>query len=164
MDAMPMTSSVLFVDDSPMFLEMFTQLCAIISNQTWRTECATTVDSALAVLREKPIDLVVLDLSMPTVGGLELLGLIKRLYPGIRIAVMTGDASDGTRASALAGGAEVFIEKPMTSADIRSVFILLNDLVSSPQRGNSVGVVPPKGYAGVVTGDNKWSSADGRKK
>jgi CheY-like chemotaxis protein len=168
MDAMPMPLNVLFVDDSQVFLEMFTQLCAIISNQAWRTECATSVDGALAVLREKPIDLVVLDLGLPMVNGFELLGLIKQLYPGLRIAVMTGDASDSARAAALAAGAEAFVEKPMTTAGIKSVFNLLNDLVCGPQPGNAAGMVPPEGlppeHYVAAAYHGKWSSADGRSK
>src|SRR5258708_309790 len=53
---------VLFVDDSMAFLETFGELCSALSNQTWEIHSATTADSALAVLQEKSVDLVVLDM------------------------------------------------------------------------------------------------------
>ena len=72
---------VLFVDDSMAFLETFTELCEVFSSQTWGIECATSVDRALAILQETPVDLVVLDVGMPMVDGLQLLGIIHRRYP-----------------------------------------------------------------------------------
>ena len=73
---------VLFVDDSMAFLELFGDLCAELSNQTWKIHTATSADAALALLRERPVDLVLLDITMPMLDGLQLLGIINRRYPG----------------------------------------------------------------------------------
>ncbi|MGA2868497.1 MAG: response regulator, partial [Verrucomicrobiota bacterium] len=139
---------VLFVDDTMAFLETFTELCAVFSNQTWGIECATSVDRALAILQETPVDLVVLDIRMPMVDGLQLLGIIHRRYPGMKIAVMTGNATEIKRADALANGAELFIEKPVTPEGIKSVFNQLNDLVSwSRRKSPGTAAPPPKSVA-----------------
>ena len=126
---------VLFVDDSMAFLELFGDLCAELSGQTWNIHKATTADTALALLREKHVDLVLLDITMPMLDGLQLLGIINRRYPGLKIAVMTGSATEGKRADALANGAELFLEKPVTADGMKSVFNVLHDLLSWSREG-----------------------------
>jgi len=126
---------VLLVDDSMAFLELFGGLCAEFSGQTWKVHTATSADRALAVLQAQPVDLVLLDISMPMLDGLQLLGLINRRYPGLKTAVMTGSASEKKRADALANGAELFLEKPLTADGMKSAFSVLNDLISWNREG-----------------------------
>src|SRR5665213_1299895 len=128
---------VLFVDDSMAFLEMFGGLCAEYSNQTWQVHSATSADRALEILQAGPVDLVVLDIGMPMLDGLQLLGIINRRHPGIKIAVMTGKATEAKRADALANGAELFLEKPVTADGMKSVFNMLHALVSWNREGFS---------------------------
>src|SRR5271166_34257 len=64
---------VLFVDDSMAFLESFTELCTLLSNESWQIHSAPTADRALAILQQTPIDLAVLDIGMPMLDGLQLL-------------------------------------------------------------------------------------------
>ena len=132
---------VLFVDDSMAFLESFTEFCTLLSNNCWDIYCAATADRALAILQEMPFDLVVLDVGMPMLDGLQLLGIISRRYPAIKIAVMTGNANEARRADSLASGAELFIEKPVTPDGIKVVFNMLNDLVSWTDREGFTGAL-----------------------
>jgi len=141
---------VLFVDDSMALLETFGDLCSVLSNQTWKIYSATTADRALAILQETPMDLVVLDIRIPMVDGLQLLGIINRRYPGVKIAVMTGHATESNRAACLANGAELFIEKPVSSDGIKVVFNLLNDLVSWGHREGFSGAVRQVGLQEVI--------------
>lgn len=121
---------VLFVDDSMAFLESFGSLCMEFSNRTWQVHTAPSSDRALALMQQCLLDLVVLDIGMPMLDGLQLLGMIKRRHPGVKIAVMTGSATEAKRADALGKGAEVFLEKPVTSEGMRMAFNVLNDLVA----------------------------------
>ncbi|MDR3459683.1 MAG: response regulator [Verrucomicrobiae bacterium] len=121
---------VLFVDDSMAFLEAFGGLCDEYANKTWAIHTATSADRALAVLKDKPVDLVVLDIGMPMLDGLQLLGIITRRYPGLKTVVMTGKATESKRADALTNGADLFLEKPLTAEGMKSTFNILNDLVS----------------------------------
>ncbi len=141
---------VLFVDDSMAFLETFSELCGVLSKQSWEIQTATSADRALAVLQEKPVDLVVLDIGMPMVDGLQLLGIINRRYPGMKLAVMTGSVTESKRADSLANGAELFIEKPVTPEGIKSVFNLLNDLVSWAHREGFTGALRHVGLQEVI--------------
>ncbi len=126
---------VLFVDDSMAFLELFTALCQEYSRRAWQIYTATSADKALTTLQDRPVDLVVLDIGMPMLDGLQLLTIIRRRYPGMKVAVMTGNVSDARRADALTNGAELFLEKPVTADGMHSVFNMLHDLVSWDSEG-----------------------------
>ena len=141
---------VLFVDDSMAFLEMITTTCGRLSNQAWATHFATSADRALAILKEQAMDLVVIDIGMPVLDGLQLLGLISRRYPGMKTAILTGQPSDGRRADALANGAELFIEKPVTEEGIKMAFNMLNDLVSWERREGFSGALRQVGLQEVI--------------
>lgn len=126
---------VLFVDDSMAFLESFGGLCEEYSHGTWEVLTAESADRALALLQEKPMDLVVLDIAMPMLDGLQLLTIITRRYPGLKVAVMTALATDAHRTDALNKGAEVFLEKSVTPQGLRTAFNVLNDLISWHHEG-----------------------------
>ena len=128
---------VLFVDDSMAFLELFSALCQEYSRRAWQIYTATAADQALVTLQDRPVDLVVLDIGMPMLDGLQLLTIIRRRYPGMKVAVMTGNASDAHRADALGNGAELFLEKPVTAEGMKSAFNVLHDLVSWDSEGFS---------------------------
>ena len=145
-----MKFQVLFVDDSMAFIETFGGLCQEFSHHAWEIHSATTADRALAVLQERPVDLVVLDIGMPMVDGIQLLGIINRRYPGLKIAVMTGRATEAHRTACLAGGAELFIEKPVTADGTRVVFNLLHDLLSWAHRDGFSGALRQVGLLDVV--------------
>jgi CheY-like chemotaxis protein len=141
---------VLFVDDSLAFLEMFTEMCSVLSDHTWEIHNAPSADRALAILQQHPIDLVVLDIIMPLVDGLQLLGIIGRRYPSLKIAVMTAKANEGNRATCLSGGAELFIEKPVSPEAIKMVFNMLNDLVTWTRREGFSGALRQVGLEEVI--------------
>jgi CheY-like chemotaxis protein len=121
---------VLFVDDSLAFLESFGGVCEELSHRNWLIHAAPSAERALQILQAQTIHLVVLDIGMPLLDGLQLLAIIRRRLPEIKIAVLTGRATETRRADALAGGADVFLEKPVTAEGLKSVFNILNDLVT----------------------------------
>jgi len=141
---------VLLVDDSMAFLEMFSELCSVFANNTWEIHSATTADRALAILQESPIDLVVLDIGIPVVDGIQLLGIINQRYPGLKIVVMTGNPTENNRTASLSGGAELFIEKPVSSDGIKVVFNILNDLMSWAHREGFTGALRQVGLPEVI--------------
>ena len=132
---------VLFVDDDLAFLEAITALYDILGYKTWEIHRAATADQALGTLKEKAIDLVVLDIGMPVLDGVQLLSLIHRRYPDIKKAILTGSAAEGNRAACLAGGAELFIQKPVSGEGMKAVFTTLNELVSWAQREGFSGML-----------------------
>ena len=78
---------------------------------------------------------------MPMLDGIQLLGIIHRRYPHLKVAILTALASETNRATCLSSGAELFLEKPTSNADIRIAFRMLDDVLQWSQR---------KGFSGAL--------------
>jgi CheY-like chemotaxis protein len=141
---------VLFVDDNNAFLEAITELYAILGDQTCEIHRASTADQALAALHQNAIDLVVLDIGMPVLDGVQLLTLIHRRYPDVKKAILTGSASASDRAACLANGAELFIQKPLSDDGMKAVFTTLNELITWAQRKGFSGMLRQVGLPDVI--------------
>jgi CheY-like chemotaxis protein len=141
---------VLFVDDDIAFLEAITELYAMLGDKTWEIQRASTADQALAALQQNAIDLVVLDIGMPVLDGVQLLNLIHRRYPDVKKAILTGGANIGDRAACLANGAELFIQKPLSSDGMKAVFTTLNELITWAQRKGFSGMLRQVGLQDVI--------------
>jgi CheY-like chemotaxis protein len=141
---------VLFVDDDRAFLEAITALYEILGDKTWEIHRATTADQALEALQQKAIDLVVLDIGMPVLDGMQLLTLIHRRYPEVKKAILTGSAVAGNREACLASGAELFIHKPLSSEGMKAVFTTLNELISWAQSRGFSGMLRQVGLSDVI--------------
>ena len=68
-------------------------------------------ESAIILVRQAQPDLVVMDVMMPGVGGLEATRRIKREWPDTRVLVLTNPTDDETRRSAFVNGADSFLSK-----------------------------------------------------
>jgi CheY-like chemotaxis protein len=141
---------VLFVDDDNAFLGAITELYAILGDKTWEIHRASTADQALAALQQNAIDLVVLDIGMPVLDGVQLLGLIHRRYADVKKAILTGSASATDRAACLANGAELFIQKPLSTDGMKAVFTTLNELITWAQRKGFSGMLRQVGLQDVI--------------
>jgi CheY-like chemotaxis protein len=76
---------------------------------------------ALSELRNQLYDIVFLDIHLPDVDGMTLLGEIEKVSPATTIIIMSGDASETNRESAFAGGALQFLEKPFDLSEIHGI-------------------------------------------
>ena len=141
---------VLFVDDSMAFLEMVTDLFGARKDITWEIHTAASPDKALAILQQKLIDLVVLDISMPLLDGIQLLGLIHQRYPNIKKVVLTGESDDSHRAACLANGAELFLLKPGDEDGWRLIFNLLTSLLRWEDSDDFVSTLSENGLYNVI--------------
>jgi CheY-like chemotaxis protein/cytidylate kinase len=70
-------------------------------------------EEALAVLEEEEPDVMVLDLKMPGIDGIEVLKRVAAEHPGVKIIVLTGHGSEKDRALCLELGAFAYLEKPV---------------------------------------------------
>ncbi|HVU28696.1 MAG TPA: response regulator [Verrucomicrobiae bacterium] len=138
------------MDDERVFLEMVAELFSLWSKKTWQIHCVMSADQALEVLRTQKIDLVVVDVNMPVLDGLQLLRILNRRYPDIKKAVITALASEEKRADCLANGAELFIEKPRSADGLKSVFAMLNELIAWTPREGFHGVLRRVGLQDVI--------------
>ena len=104
------TFDVLVVDDERDFLE------PLVERLQLRRLNAEGVDSAEAALRhlaEKPVDVVVLDVKMPGMDGIQALKEIKARYPTVEVVLLTGHASVESGMEGLELGAFDYLIKPV---------------------------------------------------
>lgn len=124
------------MDDEKHFLETIRPVFAGWSKNTWRIEVAVSADQALEILKTSQFDLVVVDINMPVLDGVQFLNILTRRYPDLKKAALTGLATEEKRTACLANGAELFIEKPRSPEGLKSVFAMLDELVTwRPQAG-----------------------------
>jgi CheY-like chemotaxis protein len=141
---------VLFVDDSMAFLEMVTDVFGAREEKTWEIHTASSPDKALAILQQKLIDLVVLDIGMPLLDGVQLLGLIQQRYPNIKKVVLTGESDDSHRAACLANGAELYLLKPGDEDGWRLIFNMLTSLLQWEDHDDFVSTLSETGLYNVI--------------
>lgn len=75
--------------------------------------------SVIALLRERPADLIVLDLGMPGVAGLSFIGELRAVYPRLRILVLTANIEARTLRAALEAGADGYLAKHDEAGEVR---------------------------------------------
>ena len=88
-----------------------------------RFDVTHTADPRVALdrARSEPWDLVLTDLDLPTMTGLDLLGALRRAVPGLPVAVITADAGPGPGANAARRQADAFLQKPVPAAQLVAV-------------------------------------------
>jgi len=84
---------------------------------------ADSGESALALLEEQPVHMVLTDMVMPRMSGLEFLERVKRLLPRAEVAVMTGHGSIETAVQAMKLGAYDYITKPFSPLEELRLFL-----------------------------------------
>src|SRR6056297_443056 len=102
------SSHILVVDDSPTQLH---QMKAILQQEGFDVRTAVDGETALEAIQAEPPDLVVTDLHMPGMSGLDLVIRIRQDKPAIPIVLTTGEGSEDAAANALRQGASSYVPK-----------------------------------------------------
>ncbi len=113
-----MAASVLVIDDEQLMRDFVRET---LTRAGYKVTVAADGRSGMAILDEEPIDLVVTDLKMPQMDGLEVLRQVRTRFPGVNVVVMTAYATVETAVSALKGGAIDYIMKPFTPDEVEVV-------------------------------------------
>jgi len=101
--------NVLLVDDEPEFLET---LVKRLTKRGLNISTAQNGEEALAVIRGKEIDVVVLDVRMPGIDGIQTLREINKLNPLMEVIMLTGHASIEVAIEGMELGAFDYLMKP----------------------------------------------------
>jgi two-component system response regulator HydG len=104
-----MRGNVLIVDDDRSMCDM---LVAALTRREYCVAAATSAEEALDAIRRQPLDVVVTDLSMRGMQGLELCERIVASHPGVPVIVITAFGSLDTAIAAIRAGAYDFLAKP----------------------------------------------------
>ena len=144
------TYRVLFVDDSLAFLEMINDLFGTQADKNWEIHTAPSAEKALAILQHKLIHLVVLDIGMPLLDGVQLLGIIHQQYPNIKKVILTAQSDESRRAACLANGAELFLLKPGDEDGWRLVFNMLSNVLQWSDGNDFISALGETGLFDVI--------------
>jgi DNA-binding NtrC family response regulator len=105
-------STLLVIDDEPNIL---TSVRRAMELEGFGVEVAGSAALGLEKLGERDIDLVLLDVMMPEMTGLEALPMIREAHPSVTVVMMSGNATIETAVNATKLGAHDFVEKPLSS-------------------------------------------------
>ncbi len=104
------TATVMVVDDDHFYHEFCKD---VLEEQGYRVRSTYTGEEALEVLKNEPVDAVLVDLIMPGMNGMEILDRIKQLDPNLDVIIMTGHASVESAVQCLKSGAADYLTKPI---------------------------------------------------
>ena len=111
------TGTVLLVDDEEVIIEVGKEL---LKTMGYRVLIAKDGEEAIAIYKKHldDIDIVVLDMVMPNMGGGEAYDRMKEINPDIKVLLSSGFSIDGEASEILARGCSGFIQKPFTMKEL----------------------------------------------
>ncbi|MGD2177462.1 MAG: sigma-54 dependent transcriptional regulator [Anaerolineae bacterium] len=113
-----MAATVLVVDDDDM---LRSYLVTILEEEGYEVLGAATGSQGEALLREKPVDIVLLDLRLPDVNGLSILPRLKRNEPDLQVIVLTSYGAVNSAVEAIKLGAYHYIDKTTETSELKLV-------------------------------------------
>ncbi len=107
--------TVLVIDDEHVIRELMIE---ILAEGGYGVVGASGAEQALELLADPEVSLVVSDITMPGLSGLELLDLIRLTRPSLPVVMVTGAGTHGNLSAALARGADGLVMKPFAHQDL----------------------------------------------
>jgi len=107
---------ILVVDDEETMLQSLSKLLTLMG---FETETADSGEKALDVLRQQTVDVVITDINMPGMSGMELLKRVKKKDPHLPVIIITGFGIDQARELAEKHNADGFLPKPFKMNDMK---------------------------------------------
>src|SRR6266849_9732640 len=125
---METTHKILLLDDDPDLLDMYRE---IISQLPSRPEIftASSGSRAMAMLEANDFRLLISDLKMPKMDGLQVLSIVRRKYPQLRTVVLTSVVDEQFRSRVYALGVDLFWHKPSSEQEITMFLECLESLL-----------------------------------
>jgi DNA-binding NtrC family response regulator len=114
---MSTASTILIVDDEPAYRTLLT---ALLAGAGHATLTAGNGADALAMLASRSCDVVLLDVGMPRLGGVETLKALRTHAPGVEVIMLTGETDIRLAVECMRQGAYDFITKPTSAGEILS--------------------------------------------
>jgi CheY-like chemotaxis protein len=125
---MPERHKILLVDDDQDLLDLYRD---IISQLPSRPEILTSTSGARAMvmLESEPYTLLICDLNMPKMDGLQVLSIVRRKYPELRTVVLTSVLDEQFRSRVYGLGVDMFWQKPGSGEEIKQFLDCLESLL-----------------------------------
>ena len=130
---------ILLADDDPDLLEMYREVLAQLPSQP---EIHTAISGArvIAMLEAEPFQLLICDLKMPKMDGLQVLAIVRRKYPQIRTVALTAEADEQFRSRAYALGVDLFWHKPASEQETKMFLECIESLLGRETEAGFRGV------------------------
>lgn len=107
--------NILIVDDEKNIRRL---ISGILTQNGYSCYEADSVDSTFTILRERDIDVVLLDINMPEKSGLEMLPIIVSVYPGVATIMVTANTDSASAVDCMKQGAVDYLTKPFSSEEL----------------------------------------------
>lgn len=126
---------VLLVDDNIEFTAAIKEYLVRRRQPSWIVHTASNYSEALDCLKVNTVDLVITDISMPVMDGLQLLMLLKRTRPSLPVIILTSKATPENRSFALQNGAALILDKMEVASNFESMYAALEATADAPAEG-----------------------------
>lgn len=136
-------ADILVVDDD---LSITTAFQRFLSDEHHEARIAGSAQDALKAIAERRPDLVMMDIRMPGVDGLQALNEIRSRFPDIYVVMMTAYGTSQTSIDAIRSGAFDYLTKPLDLDDLR---LVINKALAAQQISPETAVSPEDWSAGA---------------
>lgn len=123
----PMARILIIEDDK----EMRSLLEDFLKDEGYEADSANNGSEAFGRLAQEPFDLVITDIRMPGLTGLDILSAVKKFQPELPVIVITAFGGEEVYRRSMARGADGYLEKPIHFYKLRN---LIQELVSPKER------------------------------
>ncbi len=130
---------ILLADDEPDLLEMYREILAQLPSRP-DIQTANSGARALTMLEAEPFQLLICDLKMPKMDGLQVLAIVRRKYPQMRTVALTADLDEQLRSRAYALGVDLFWYKPGSEQETKMFTVCIESLLGRETEGGFRGV------------------------
>ena len=115
-------TNILLVDDNRSIINALMEITDWESHGCTIAGCCYNGAEALEFIRKNSVDILITDMKMPIMGGLEATRKIRELNPIIPIIALTANAFDADRVSAMEAGCNAFLTKPLKKEELLELF------------------------------------------
>ncbi|HPV43718.1 MAG TPA: response regulator [Spirochaetota bacterium] len=128
-------TKILIIDDEDIVLK---SCLRILKNEEYVIDTAYSGEEGLKRTDEKDYDIVITDLKMPGLGGMEVLASLRKNKPEVTVIIFTGYATVENARDALKNGAFDYIPKPFTNEELRTV---VDNAVKAREKNSDAGML-----------------------
>lgn len=130
---------ILIIDDEQDILEIYQEILSRLQSKP----DILTVDNGsqgIAMLESQTFNVLLVDLLMPQMDGFQVLAIVRRKFPALRVVVMTNSDDEQFRGRAYSMGVDLYLQKPKTGKEIINFVDCIESLLEREQMGGFRGV------------------------
>jgi CheY-like chemotaxis protein len=137
---MPARPKILLLDDDQGFLELYQEMLTQHLPSLPEVKTASGASRALALLESEPFDLLITELNLPKIDGLQVLSIARRKYANTRLVVLTAVRDEQFRTRAYAIGVDQYWIKPDSDQEMGLFMESIESVLKSEGHGGFRGV------------------------